>query len=222
LIHYSNQPQFKIFFNDVNLGLTKNLNIGLQYCVGDFIARLDADDICRPNRLELQVAYMLHHTNCMVLATLIQQIDETGQRMGSWALDKDTITQKSIEKVLPKENCIAHPSVLIRRGLFDKLRYNEAQKHSQDWDLWLQAVGYNLPIAKMDEVLLDYRVHHTSVTATSLKQSAYQKKHHFYKNFFAAHQSLPNKNFTARIKLAYYKNYLLLALSKVKRYLLPK
>src|SRR5438270_14004268 len=76
--------------NDTNKGLIESLNKGIDAARGNFIARMDSDDIALPIRLEAQVRYMNEHPKTAVLASRIVFIDESGKETGEWSLDAKT------------------------------------------------------------------------------------------------------------------------------------
>jgi glycosyltransferase involved in cell wall biosynthesis len=166
--------------NDTNKGLIESLNKGIDAARGNFIARMDSDDIALPIRLEAQVRYMNEHPETAVLASRIIFIDESGKETGDWPLDGETTDEKSIKKAMVKENCIAHPSVMVKGKLLKELKYDKRQKNVEDYDLWLRMLNHGLIINKISAPLLLYRRHTNSVTWTQLKK----------KNFFFRHAKM--------------------------------
>lgn len=105
---------------------------------------------------------------------------------------------------MPFENCIAHPTVMIRKDVFAKLKYNSYPLHREDYDLWLRMLNRGYRIAKISEPLLQYREHTASVTGTYLRKDNPYLKHLALKSriliaeFFSGHISL----FLLMIKLS--------------------
>ncbi|MEO5562170.1 MAG: glycosyltransferase family 2 protein [Chitinophagaceae bacterium] len=214
LQQYKTDTRIKIIRKDTQQGLTKNLNTAIDHCKGDFIARMDADDNSKPKRLEKQVAYLQENTEVAVVAGLVVLIDEKGKITGNWGDDWKTITPASIKNMLPRRNCIAHPSVLMRAEILKQYRYNEAQLHSQDWDLWLRLSNDGKVIDKVKEPILSYRLHANSVTSTSNKKSVFLKKHEFYTNYLKDSRS---SWFNSKVRLSFQLNRIKLFLSNIKR-----
>lgn len=131
-----------------SLSLADALNYGINLAKGQYIARMDADDISLPTRFEKQVNFLETNIDYSVI--------------GSWfeIFPKQSIV-KHIE--MPKildffgECCIGHPTVMFRKADFDKynLRY-ENKYYCEDYDLWSRAVRY-LNFYNIQEVLLYYR-----------------------------------------------------------------
>ncbi len=218
LKNYANDPRFKFITNDQKKGLTKNLNLAIEKTSGEYIARLDGDDICMPDRFQKQVDYLNKNNKTSVVSGFIIFIDEKGNQTGTWEDDRKNVTWPQIKSTLPWKCCLAHPSVMIRKQIFRKYHYNETQFHSQDWDLWLQLAADNKIIEKIPETVLYYRVHTRSITATSLINSAFLKTHETYQNYLALADSKRKKsNFNRRVKVAFLFNRLKLFLSGIKR-----
>jgi len=152
-------------------GLISSLNEGISLATGTYIARMDADDISYPDRLEKQVAFMEAHPDCALVAAQVEWINEFGNLIGHWKPDLQADTAGKIRKILPRENCLAHPSVLIRRAVSGRYRYNPRQKNTEDYDVWLQMASDNLVLCKVPEILLKLRIHPSSVTSSSKKAS---------------------------------------------------
>lgn len=164
--------------NDGNKGLIYTLNKGIELANGEFIARIDADDICLPKRLEKQVQFLEENKNIALVATQIQTIDEHGNNSGNWPLDIQKTTTTSIKKRMAWENCIAHPSIMFRAAIIKNYRYSIHQKNTEDYALWLELLADGFLIAKIPEQLLLYRVHTQSITV-----SFHRKRNSFFINF---------------------------------------
>ncbi len=167
IVESYDDPRIRLFNNHENLGVTATLNRGIDLARGEYIARMDCDDISLPARLAEQVTYLEQHPDCAMVAVTVTQLDEDGNDYGVWLDDRKTVTSESIRRFLPRANCIAHPGIMIRKSLLARYRYNERQRVAQDYDLWLRMTADGLFIAKLDKPLLRYRIHTASVTALS-------------------------------------------------------
>ncbi|MBL0048740.1 MAG: glycosyltransferase [Bacteroidetes bacterium] len=157
-------PRIKYILNSKNIGLIATLNKGIQLSSGEYLARMDADDISLPHRFEKQVNFLDKNIAVAVLATKVQQINEAGAPHGFWKEDVETTSWEEIKKTMPILNCIAHPSVMMRKTVIEKFGYNTSLKFSEDWGLWLSLLSANYKIAKLDEILIHYRIHSSSTT----------------------------------------------------------
>ena len=151
--------------NKRNQGLTAMLNQGFDLAKGEYIARMDADDISLPERFAKQVAFMDANPDTGVLGTWFQNF-------GADDAICEHIANVSILDLL--QGCqICHPSAMLRKSMFDKhdLRYSLECLTAQDYELWSRAVRV-MKIANLQEVLLRYRWHETNV---SIKRMNSQK-----------------------------------------------
>lgn len=187
--------------NEVNRGLIYSLNKGIDLAKGKYIARMDADDICLPERFYRQTSFLENHDDIAVVASTVILINEKDQETGVWELDRKTITLADIKKTMPFKNCIAHPTVMMRSGYAKALGYRRRQKNIEDYDLWLRLLNRGYSIAKIEEPLLLYRIHDDSVTENKIMRKNVFFKHLAMKRKFLAHEILRGKisGFTFRV-----------------------
>lgn len=157
--------------NEVNQGLTASLNKGLLIARGEYIARMDADDISYPNRLELQYQYMQKHPNIAILGGWTKSNGKISKYQGH-ASSKWRKTRMLIENV-----GIAHPTAFMRTGFLKKynLAYDVSIKKSQDYDLWTRCLEYG-NIAVCPHVILEYRVHDEQISIVNMDEQVMAKK----------------------------------------------
>jgi glycosyltransferase involved in cell wall biosynthesis len=146
----------KIIVNKEKKGFVKSLNAGLLIASGKYMARIDSDDFCEINRLELQVKHLESNQNIDVLGTNITLIDENN----SFIINRQyKIDHKSIRKSFLFTTGVAHPSVMVKIEVLKKFGfYNENFKFSEDLELWLRLLKNNCVFANLDELLVNYRV----------------------------------------------------------------
>lgn len=143
-------------YNEVNLGLTKNLNRGISQSQGEYIARMDADDIALASRFEVQVRYLENHKEIDIVGSSAIDIDENGREL---QLRKSPELHDQIIELLPKANPMTHSTVMFRRDKFAKISfYNESYKTTQDYEMWFRAAGNGIQFHNLQEVLLMYRM----------------------------------------------------------------
>ncbi|MFA6922779.1 MAG: glycosyltransferase [Bacteroidales bacterium] len=188
IISSYNDKRIILIDNNENIGLSKSLNKGIEIAKGKYIARMDADDISLPTRLEKQFYFLNNNIEYCLVAAKIIGINEKSKETSMWDNDNNNITYRDIYYFLPKANCIAHPTVLIRKEILIEYKYSEKPYFSQDWDLWLRLISDKKKIAKLDEVLLKYRVHNSSVSNFSENKNKGKKsiilRYNFLKNQF--------------------------------------
>ncbi|ULQ57426.1 glycosyltransferase [Flavihumibacter rivuli] len=204
IIKAYSDPRILYLVNQPNKGLIYTLNRGIEMASGHFIARMDADDIALPHRLERQVEYLGQNPGVAVVACPVQYIDEHGEFSGSWVLDHAIIDRNAIRNILPSKNVIAHPTVMARSEVMKAYLYAAYQPNTEDYDLWLRIAANGLGIAKIQEVLLHYRIHSQSVTSTALKGKNIFLKNAGCKWRFLKHQLAKGKINGFIIKVAFY------------------
>ncbi len=160
--------------NEKNMGLVYTLNRAVDQARGEWIARMDGDDICMPTRFAEQLLYIALHPEVDVLASRVQLIDESGHDTTNWRDDMTAVSPEQIKDHLAVDNCIAHPSVMIRTDVLKTFRYLPEQSQAEDYDLWLRLVATGKIIHKLDKILLKHRIIHSSFTRTR-QQNVYAK-----------------------------------------------
>lgn len=157
VIRSYSDPRLRHLPNDRNRGLIYTLNRGIELAQGTYIARMDADDVCLPERFAQQVTF-LEQNEVALVATTLEMMDERGAPLPPWRDDRASVSPDSIREQLLRANCIAHPSVMGRADIFRRYRYQEDQTEAEDYDLWLRLVADGQRIGKIESPLLRYRV----------------------------------------------------------------
>ncbi|MCM1440123.1 MAG: glycosyltransferase [Roseburia sp.] len=143
-----------IIVNPENLGLTKSLNRGIPLAKGEYIARMDSDDISTPERFEKQVAYLEANPEISALSGNVEIYDERGSFLYT---KKFPLTHQECYKRISKGSPLSHPCVMIRKKVFeDGIRYNEKYRTSQDIALWFDMLANGCKIANLDIPLLKF------------------------------------------------------------------
>jgi len=167
LLSSFNDPRIRLVCNEKNMGLTQSLNKGIQMSRGDYLARQDADDISTPERLALQMRFLEEHPDVGVLGTWVAYVDEQGQRIGTWATPGSPLL---VSWSLLFGNCIAHPSVIVRRSLLRQgMRYRAEIPYAQDYELWVR-LNTKTRLANLTEVLYWRRVHDEMISVKYSEQ----------------------------------------------------
>ena len=141
--------------NEVNLGLTKSLNKGVQAVTSDLIARMDSDDIAAPKRFELQERFLEEHPEIDIVGGSMQEFDDEHECLNVRHYPQ---THEEACKYIVKACPLAHPSVMMRKRMFDEgLKYDERYRMSQDIKLWYDAILAGYKIANLPDVCLYFR-----------------------------------------------------------------
>lgn len=149
--------------NKSNRGIANTLNESFKLAQGKFIARMDGDDISKPDRFEKQLDFMKSNPELIISGSCMELINREGELI------------KVQEKKIGKEEIklglffgytsLAHPSIIIRKQLLDLfcLRYDSAFQYAEDFDLYCRSTQY-APMDNLRESLIQYRLHNESVS----------------------------------------------------------
>ena len=167
-----NNPKIKIL-NGPCKGLVSALNLGLESARGEYIARMDSDDVSLPDRFEKQVKFLDEHQDCILCSGLIQFFDDNG--LGNIEGRDMNYDETKIELLFATP--VFHPTVMFRNKNFKEqnLRYNEEFKACEDFELWTR-VSKNYNIKILPEVLLNYRKDNTN-KATNVSADLIRNTH---------------------------------------------
>lgn len=168
LREYAKKHKNIILLNNLdNLGLTRNLNLALTIAKGEYIARMDADDISDINRFKRQMDFFKEESSYDIVGTFSEDIDGHGEIIRSRT---SPVTHNKIMQMLPKLSPITHPTVMFKRSSLQKLGfYNVKYTTSQDLELWLRAAGAGLKFYNIPEYLFKYRMDEDFVERKSFK-----------------------------------------------------
>jgi glycosyltransferase involved in cell wall biosynthesis len=145
-------------------GIADALNFGIKKAHGVYIARLDADDVARPERLEKQVSYMENHQEIGVLGTSYDVINSAGDWLETHKVSKD---YEQVKANLIFENPICHPSVMFRSEILKK-GWEYPNVYAEDYDLWTRMV-LKEKFSVMQETLVCWRRHDDNTSAQDYK-----------------------------------------------------
>lgn len=164
IIEKYKDSRIKLINNEKNKGLVYTLNKGLSLAKGEYIARMDADDISLFKRLETQVSFLDENPEIGIVGTYVEFFGENIKRQ-VW---RPPTEMPEIKVSLFFGSTFAHPTVMIRRKLFKtyKLKYNESYKSAEDYGLWQEAEKH-FKLKNIPEVHLKYRISESSITNTA-------------------------------------------------------
>lgn len=153
-------PRIVYVKNEENMGVARTLNKGLELAKGEYIARMDADDISLPERFAKQVAFLEKNDDIAVLSTNLNCFNENGILSDGW-----TVSEPEQMKVDMLFSCgLAHPSVMMRANVIQNLGgYNPDFNGLEDYELWCRVLEHH-KITTLPDVLLQYRIHGNQVT----------------------------------------------------------
>ena len=179
--------RIKLLHNDKNSGVTYTLNKLLREAASPFIARMDADDIAISNRLQLQYDFMQKNPEIAVAGGDLEIINESGENIGKRCYPR---TYQDIKSSIICRSPLAHPSVIMRKDVIDKLNGYLEQRGCEDYYLWLRIVEKGFKIANLPETLLRYRLSANQIKQRDMKKSLFstinlQRRYIFKQGFFS-------------------------------------
>jgi glycosyltransferase involved in cell wall biosynthesis len=148
---------------------TGSLNLGIKRTTGSYIARMDADDVMRPNRLQVQYEFMERHPEVDVCGSWIELFETKSGTIQTHTNHKDIVA------AMLSYNPMAHPSVMMRKNVFEKqgrALYKKEYPYAEDYKLWTDLAAQGFHFANVPEVLLQYRCSENQVT-----NSKWEKMH---------------------------------------------
>jgi glycosyltransferase involved in cell wall biosynthesis len=146
-----------------NRGLIATLNAGIQLASAEILIRMDADDVCRPDRFSRQMAYMDGHPECVALGSRVMLIDAEGWPISEFFGQELTHDAIDAAHLAGRGGSICHPTAMIRRSAMLQIGgYRPDYPHSEDYDLFLRLAEVGA-LANLPDVLLEYRQHADSV-----------------------------------------------------------
>lgn len=157
--------RIRYFEHKSNLGIIKSLNKGLYLSKGDFIARMDADDLSEIRRLEIQLRYLKDN----------RFIDAVGTQMKIYGTNNtfNYLCEEELHRIyLLEYNTLAHPTILMRKERFasNNLYYDRQAFLVEDYKLWVDAVINGLRVNAIPEYLLQYRLHENQITSNYISR----------------------------------------------------
>jgi len=148
-------PDLTIVALPSNSGLAHALNAGLAYCDGDFVMRMDSDDICMPDRLALQLAYIKEHPETDLISSWASEftVGEPTEKMKVSPTEHDALAM-----ALRWRNVIAHSAILIRTSTLTRVGgYRADFGLLEDYDLWVRLMTKGARFHVLPKVLLRIR-----------------------------------------------------------------
>ncbi len=161
IIRSYNDNRIRIIENQRNLGQVRSLNIGLDLARGEYVARMDQDDVMMKNRLKRQSGFLDKRAEVAVVGTWCKTIDEKGRVFDISRFP--TVNEEIVGHVLFGGYFLAHPSATFRKDVvIDAGKYNESLSYAEDYDLWTRLLLKKYKLANIPEFLTKFRYHRES------------------------------------------------------------
>lgn len=155
-------PRFIVISRE-NRGLIATLNEAIAAARGEWLARIDADDICTADRLDQQLARLME-TGADICGAWVRFI---GDRSGVWQTQS---TDGAIKAGLLFNSTLAHPTVMLRASLVKTQGYDAQALHAEDYALWCRLAKNGATFTGVADVLLEYRCHAGQITQSKKEQ----------------------------------------------------
>ena len=159
--------RIKVHTNEVNLRLPKSLNKAISLCEGKYIARMDADDICLPERLEKQFRFMEENPYTDLSSCRFMTV-KNGVYMSGGAGGR--CDDSALKAMLLVSNPILHPGVIAKSEVMKEMLYDTSLTCTEDLELWTRMIMNNKTLKILPECLMIYRLHDKQITSTTLER----------------------------------------------------
>lgn len=164
IIQSFTDERIQLFHNERNRGLAFTENRCLECCRGEYLAKLDCDDIMLPGRLHEQATYLDQHQQVGLLGSNIEVINSAGEQTGRvWRYPAPA---ELVPAIMLFTNYFVHPAIMLRRSALPEVWYRGAYNPAEDYDLFSRLLaagygGYNL-----QKILTLYRIHDNNISKT--------------------------------------------------------
>lgn len=191
-----------ILTNDHNEGLTKSLNKALMVAKGDFVARIDSDDIALPQRFEKQLEQFVINKNLVLCGTWATILNNNKKDSCQTLVG----TSDYLKINLLFGNIFVHSSVMLRSSVLkkNKLMYDENYKAAQDFELWSRLAQYG-DIKNIDEIHCVYRIHEKQISAKQIDLQNSYRNQIIQKNLANIGLNIPKQNIDRYINVIHAK-----------------
>ncbi len=191
IVEKYDDKRIKVIFNKKNMGLPYSLNKGIELSSGEYILRMDSDDISFKNRIEQQVAFMENNKEIDIAGAYAVTFGEKKAFSFYPFNDYETIKAQLIVRCV-----LVHPTVIIRASTLKKeIKYNESYFTAQDYELWSRMVRkHNICI--MPFYILKLRIHKSQASQAKRQTQLMNTKNILRSNieyYFDANNALKEK-----------------------------
>ncbi|MEM8624963.1 MAG: glycosyltransferase [Pseudomonadota bacterium] len=163
--HAAEDPRIRVH-TQRNTGIVGALNAGLSLARGRYVARMDADDLCLPDRFARQVAYLDATPDAVLVGGLAETIDAAGNAIAIVSGGPHRLTDLS--RFPPRVAVSLHPLIMVRRSALEEIGgYRSGFPHAEDYDLYLRLAR----LGRLDnppEVMLRYRKHDGAISQRNI------------------------------------------------------
>lgn len=166
--YMSMDSRVKIIDNPIPMGVANSLNKAIDIAKGKYIARIDAGDTADSQRFQKQVEYMEKFKDTFILGSWSYIVNNKKEIIAEWKVPSE-IT----DKILYKKNGVIHPTVIIKKDLFDKIgNYNSLYRRAEDYEFWARALKNKFKVENIQEFLASIMERQEGVSTKYLRAMA--------------------------------------------------
>jgi len=166
IINSFQDKRIHVHHSSVNRGIEATVNEGINKAKGKYIARMDADDISLPDRLQMQVSYLERHPETDILGSAIQVLKD--KRPGKIRFAPRTDQEIRVQMLF--HNPLFNPTVMARKHIIEHTPCPYGFRYAEDYKHWVDLAD-SATFGNLDKVLLQYRIHKQQVTSTGEVES---------------------------------------------------
>ena len=185
-----------IINNQDNLGLATSLNKCLDIAKGEFIARMDSDDISLPNRFKEELDFLKTHSEIAVVGCKCNVIDDLGEKRKEFLIHEGEVTL--LDAI--KKTQIIHPTVMMRKSALLKVSgytVDEKTQRAEDYDLWCKLLEKGYKIFNIDRILFLYR---EGISGIKKRKYRYRIQEYQLKKYWMKKKKVPIITYLYAIK----------------------
>lgn len=175
IMEYRKQDERLVFVpNEKNVGLVASLNKALGYVQGTYVARMDADDICYPDRLEKQMATM-KNTDADFVMSAIDFIHED-ERIVIGKSD-EALGSEQVKEIMKYGNIAYHPTWLVKKSVYDVLKGYRNILYCEDMEFTLRALQKGMKVVKSKDHVVQYRLRESGISKSFTMEQAMKARY---------------------------------------------
>lgn|GEM_PF-6425717 len=186
-------PRVRLFSRG-NRGLVSTLNEAFEYCHGDFILRMDADDIAEPRWAETLLKHMEKNPECDIVGSQAWSIDESDKITG---IIRKPCTSAAINSHMIRNSPLIHPSIMMRKSIVSMPLYKQSDWPAEDYGAWIRVnTGCNLQ--NVSKTLIKYRRNKNGISLSNQdlqRRKSYELREKYLLNSFLVWSSPSERSF---------------------------